>query len=1169
MMSPSSPSKKISTPSSQTYETTRRLRVWLNHSVLAPASPATFHDDGEDLSQQVVTNIDEALETNYKLADFSEEECTEYQEDWIYTQGHPQEYEQELEQTNTLKQQLAQSPLDFLQDNKLLEEEWQWKFGSSGTQEFQFASFEMNGPALDFETEKSKVNHNHRSLDSTKDADTTDGEFADYQQAESITDDDHASRRKTSKAQHDDAEEDFGDFQEGIAAQPSGAPNENLHPAQSEEDETEKEDDDAPTISKEKNAEHEIAGIRKPGLSEEEDTHVIDIPPSHYLLSNNANVGDDFGDFKQASATSRPVHTPKSPDGVSTILNDFQLDFQDFPTPNTLQGNYPAAAAAKDTNPQEPESTDRLALPTTSSPPARNNILTPRNTKATSPDGKLPQKVTPPSEPMTPIIHNQSAKKSREIYVDSVSNQQKPLSQPSLDHPDSPVSLHFSDDATDPSVKLFTNTSPVSLVSGKGEDSSIPFVVRVVATKPKSTPTPPPQGTVLFPTLEQEAFFNSPQSMQTAEGRFLRRQYSSKLELEDVLEDDDDDYDAASLSSLQQFYYDDSTENNVDHHILQMLQKLEWDWVPYWQWDSLLFPKVPTNGNEGTGRNARRRLDEDNELEEEEGLEDWMVASQQHPARPSKSSQTKSDLPTEDKIPLFQDELVQQLSHLDSSHVKICKSLHKRIQPHSHHIEQSNGLALELGTNFQLCDMYLQRSIKSVSMAREGNHPGEGVEGAMELVQSWQVHSAYTQLEDLLDKIQNVSEMEKSILDEIESYDACQQDSCRSILNMQLELDTQLQQDPLAKLDCLQPLRARCSSELLKKFQVRLHSCLESVAIRCCNSHDNPLLEQEYRQLVQAIVQVSETIHSTANNKRMASEICTSLQTAWLLQTQRSFGLALLDPTDDPGDSEYDKELMALSSLYDINVGSGLWFMDPSKLAVWKYNLVTIRLDFEIQLHPLPAVLHKLCVILFQVLNGHYTLWHWHTLSDHSIHQALKQELSRRRPSIWNACIQVLEDCFEEYLKYAGKKKLFDSDSNDDDWLLDLEGLEDVVGMVGQFLSLQSEFLKDIDVARSVNDGSLVEKKLHSVLQKHVRAFHIQAMNSMGSSLYREDWALTPVGEGDAGDLMDVSLIPLPIGLFSSPFYCNLISFRVFHLFADFELTTAGRENPSKYSLLS
>jgi hypothetical protein len=51
--------------------------------------------------------------------------------------------------------------------------------------------------------------------------------------------------------------------------------------------------------------------------------------------------------------------------------------------------------------------------------------------------------------------------------------------------------------------------------------------------------------------------------------------------------------------------------------------------------------------------------------------------------------------------------------------------------------------------------------------------------------------------------------------------------------------------------------------------------------------------------------------------------------------------------------------------------------------------------------------------------------------------------------------------------------------------------------------------------------------------------------------------------------LMDVRLIPLPNCLFSSPFYCKLISFRVFHLFADFELTNTGRENPSKYTLLS
>lgn len=1154
-MSTPSPSRK-KVPSASSNNRTRRLRVWLNHSVLAPASPATFHEQhhpDNDINDQhhQVSNIDQALETNYKLTDL---EVEDEAEDFTSRRSSliNDDDDDHVERTKELLQQLSQSPLDFLQDEKLLEEEWKWKFGSTGKQEFQFASFEMNDEdggclipdanASEDQVDSQQQEQQAELFKTDRDVGTTAALKAHHDDAFCIPGvyrEDFKSTKITERTNtSDDAESStqdnfdgfggfggFGDFREGNAdyiCDLSGA----KHPPQI---------DKMPAIA---------ARINRQDLSEDgSNRHVIDIPPTHHLRMDTTDDDEHFGDFQQAS--SGPLHsaaaattsTPKSNDGVSTLLNNFQLDFQDFPTPNTLHSPVVEEEGGPDEtiNPQEPD--DGLIMPasiagSTTSPP-RNNILTPRNFRNSCGSLQPRKVVTSEEEPMTPIIHNQSAKKRENFEPSSRQLQQAtPLSQPSLSHPEASIE-HGGTDRSSPN-HMFTNISPHSLLVGEGgeeEDSSIPSVVRIISKATEAAT--PPTGTVLFPTFEQDAFFNSPQSMQTPEGRFLRRQYSSKLDLQEVPEtDDSDDSDGdASLSSLHQFYYEEN--GNGDQHILQLLQKLEWDWVPYWQWDSLFFPIAPTNtiSDDHTGRKAR--FSDDDDEDEEEGLEDWMVASRKKPTRHAKSSRSTSSLPTEDSIPLFHEELVQQLSHLDSSHVKISKILHKRIQPHSGRIEESNRLALELGKNLQLCEMYLHRSMESASLARNGTKPGEGADGALELVQSWQVHSAYTQLEDLLEKIQWVKDMEESIIDEIESYDPCQEDSCGLILKMQLELNSRLRQDPLAKLDCLRAIRERCSSGLLKKFQVRLHSCLESVAVRCCSAHDSPLLEQEYNSLVQAIVQISGAIHASTNYKRTALEICTSLQTAWLLQTQRSFGLALLDPTDDPGDSAFDKELMALTSLYDINVGSGLWFMDPSKLEVWKQNLVTIRLDFEIQLHPLPAVLHKLCVILFQVLHGHYALWHWHSSTGDKLFEALKQELSRRRPSIWNACIQVLEECFEEYLKYVGKKKLFDADGNDDDWLLDLQGLEDVAGLIRQFLSLQSEFLKEIEITRSINDGGMVEKKLHSILQKHVRAFHIQAMNKMGLSLYREDWVLHPIGKGDC-QLLEVGCIPLLVFSFNS-----------------------------------
>eukprot|EP00980_Cylindrotheca_fusiformis_P011399 scaffold2642_cov120-Cylindrotheca_fusiformis.AAC.8 len=958
-MSTSSASRKmhVATPSSAR---TRRLRNWLNHSVLAPASTATFQDDFPD-TELTVTNIDQALRTNYRLTDFDAEESVSVDsEDFIYDHLHR---ELEEQKTQILLQQLKQSPLDFLKDDELLEEEWKWKFGSTGKQEYQFASFD---DAEEIE-----------QLNSSNALEEEDQDYANQRQETDLENSEKFAQGSAIGTEENLQLEDIGESS-------------------------------APAISARK---------RQPDVPLD---HGIDIPPT-------LEEDEDFGDFQEAtlSPQTRPLHTPKSTDGVSTILNNFQLDFGEFPTPNTLVLQEKEMEAT--INPQEPDYGP--ALPTSISDNVSvNKSLTPRKFEQDDPSSaERKMEMTPAEEPKTPIIHNQSAKKTES--VESPSQDEAPMIQSSLNFPES-----TDDDMTDPSVKMFTDTSPAE---SQG-NSSIPSVVRVVAKNSihSITESAPISGTVLFPSVEHEAYFNSSQSMQTAEGRFLRRQYSSKLDLEQSPEDDSSE---DSGVSLRQFCYEASDESNVDQNILQILQKLEWDWVPYWQWDSLLYANAPSHqANDGLAAKGGYSI----ERGDEEDLEDWMIEAQKSALGRSQvvSSSSKRSMPTEENIPLFHEEVVQQLSHLDSLHVKICKRLHKRIQPHSQLIAESNRMALELGKNLQLCDMYLKRSKKSVNLARNGKHLGEGAEGALELVKSWQVHSAYTQLEDILESIQNVKSKEKSILDEIESYDACQEGSCRSILDKQLELEFELNKEPLVKLDCLRGLRERSSIGLLKKFQVRLHSCLESVAVRCCNSRDISLLEEEYNQLVQAIVQVSQRIHSSLDHKRTALEICTSLQTAWLLQTQRSFGLALLDPTDDPGDSEFDKELMALTSFYDMNVGSGLWFMDPSKVEVWKQNLVTIRLDFEIQLHPLPAVLHKLCVVLFQ----------------------------------------VLEECFDEYLKYIGKKKLFDDDGNDDDWLLDLEGLEDVVELVRQFLSLQSEFLEDIEVTGSANSGEMVQKKLHS-----------------------------------------------------------------------------------------
>ncbi|CAJ1967863.1 unnamed protein product [Cylindrotheca closterium] len=1231
----------------RSYERRSRLRVWLKHS-MTPTSPSAFSENLDDLNNNnnnnnnsghgsilTVSNIDQALQTNYKLTDleisYDESDVAdngdsndaedglqitekEEKEDWAFgTAGHPDNYEMELERTRQLKAQLAQSPLDFLQDAEDLEEEWKWKFGKTGKQEFQFASFEASfeanfeekdledGMATSADTKEDAFAADFSApTETSPDADAMESKagssgdgFGDFQQSrpsepdmnEAEAKDKHESDveaamdfNETRSQNHpkeddlDDENSDFGDFQE---APPS--PDKIAKPSakQAQKDATTilesdgKEDfgdaDDNADANCTKDDDNDCTG----GQVQEHEASAKEALVDERSVSKEDMLGKEQdtphfqGSLKSSTSSAKPpFDTPKSADGVSTLLNDFNLDFQDFPTPNTLLANAAAAAvldaatkaetasiekAMQENNPQDPSnsSVGKLRMPTTpSSRDSRNrkgSVLRPRNyqtsSSSSSPslensngegNASSPQKISAISaEPITPIIHNQSAKKT-------------PPGEPMVGL-ELPRSVGDNDKLDLPSMKpaigsvssaIVSEVSRVDKEQSNDDDgsSSIPSVVRVVAAvQPRQQwltidPPPPPPASPLFPTEEQEAYYSSPSAMKTPVGRFLRRLSSSQMEMgsapiaEDGSEDGSDD--DGSLASLQKYYYDEQDSQHQDKHILQVLKKLEWEWMPYWQWDSLLYPVNPNAGKRLLTNERKTIAERSDDAESDEELEDWMVESKIKKEQKvlTSASRKQSSMPSEDSIPLFQNELVQQLSDLDSANVQICKRQYRRIQPHADRIEEANSLALEMSKNLQICNMYMQRSTNSVCLARNGQQEGEGVNGAMDIVDSWNSHSAYMQLEDLLEQIEKVTDLEKGLLEAIETFDPREEELCQSILKTLLDLNRVLNEDPLLNLDCLNSMRQRCSEELLKKFRVRMHSCLESIAVRCCNadSETDSHLQQEYHQLAYSILRVSETINGTKNEKRTALEICTSLQTAWLLQTQRSFGLALLDPTDDSGDSEYDKELSALSSLYDINVGTGLWFMDPSKLSIWTKNLITIRLDFEIQIHPLPAVVHKLCSILFHALHGHYALWKWHKKDESPLYRELYQELGKRRPSIWNACIQVLEDCFEEYLKYVGKKRLF-PDEGDEDWLEDLEGLEDVASLIQQFLSLQSEFLKGLNASKSINDGSLVEKRLQTVLQTHVRAFHIQSMNKMGLALYHEEWSLETL-KGDSSD---------------------------------------------------
>jgi hypothetical protein len=563
---------------------------------------------------------------------------------------------------------------------------------------------------------------------------------------------------------------------------------------------------------------------------------------------------------------------------------------------------------------------------------------------------------------------------------------------------------------------------------------------------------------------------------------------------------DEESRSLGSLSTLPQAYW---KHPELDH-TLRELTKLEWDWLPYWQMDRLLddFDDSDVNAN---------------------------------------------------NISLLQDQITNKLSKLDAFYGKICKKVYRKIQPHSDALLSANQAALDLHQNLVLSQMYLSRSQKSIALAKFGNvlegeerngddkgEEGVGVHGALQLLEFWDTQQSYHELVCIEKVISEICDLESAISQKIQIFDTYKQTSledCDSILDMVTTLGAKLTADPANRLVFFDAARQRsteCVSEVLAS---RLHECLSDLAVEWCLASESSFSTlyvadgAAYSRLIEILIRVTKShprkaISNIQDNtpSNLVMEICTSIQTSLMLEIQKAFGKALLDPSDSEGEkSEYEQELAAL--------GNNETYLDATRLPIWTHNLVTIRFEFEMKQegkHSLPAIFHKLCLLLTNVLCGMHRLIEWHgektPSSDdenaemdragngvglsQTIKLEIREELRARRASIWNACIQSIDECLEEYLKHSGKKKLFskiDGNHDDSSWREDLEGLHDVSVLSHQFLSIRHLFLEGVPEA-VINDGSRIEEKLDSCRKTHLRALHVEAMNTIGTMFYREDW---------------------------------------------------------------
>jgi hypothetical protein len=221
-------------------------------------------------------------------------------------------------------------------------------------------------------------------------------------------------------------------------------------------------------------------------------------------------------------------------------------------------------------------------------------------------------------------------------------------------------------------------------------------------------------------------------------------------------DDDDNDEDQESLGSLEHAIPEAYWKNpNLDDTV-EVLESLEWNWIPYWKLDHLLDGDCDTVN-----------------------------------------------------VPLWFDQITQRLSELDAMHLRTCKRLYTYIQPHAKELDSANQAALDLAKNLHLCQMYLERSQQSIALAQNGSssssnnnnreggqEDGRGMQGARELLGWWDMQESYQQMVGILQEMDQVYRVKEELIQRIENYSICKPDSleeCHSILEQAAQLQTRLE----------------------------------------------------------------------------------------------------------------------------------------------------------------------------------------------------------------------------------------------------------------------------------------------------------------------------------------------------------------------------------------
>ena len=472
---------------------------------------------------------------------------------------------------------------------------------------------------------------------------------------------------------------------------------------------------------------------------------------------------------------------------------------------------------------------------------------------------------------------------------------------------------------------------------------------------------------------------------------------------------------------------------------------------------------------------------------------------------------------------IVEEHVTQRLSLLDAIqsqlNIEILEDL-RELQPR---IEESNQLVHDMDIHLKLASSYASRSKELMEASKGSDEDFTGLVGGLSLIHMWHQKYIYTDLYDVLHHCAELLEREQQTMNQIASFGVEKNDFQR-ILEAAEELrrvTTKEAEGGLSRLECLKPLQRRVVA-ILGTFRQRIEIVTQDYVALACLSWDY-FSSEHFETLLLATLQVHQhqldQIAEVKVDTGETTEAPPIVSEAWIacildvlaFEASKCLPRALLDPAGDVTDSDYDTELMNLS--FELKHCFGNYSM----LKTISHNLETLRFDFEADKNYLPSVFHRLCSLLTDVLHCHVIITEWH--NEFLLGQTYRKLLSDMKVPLWRCCEQVLLTCLKSYQSFATKKVLFQGKDSLCHWLVDLEGLHDVLQLTDQFLSLGFEFLdKEQACEAPLTSLSTTNKKsdlydtLLDLFRKHLRSVHIEAMNSMGMMLSKETWQLVPLG---------------------------------------------------------